>query len=479
MADTGTNVNTADVLAIDDAITRSSGSAGFGITTTGFNPKPFGRLLAEKLALARALLGDDIDLTSGSVIRKILEVSALEDARTWAALSSMYDNGFVATATGEALSRLGAELGLARPFLEATGQVKLKLLGDLPAGIAQLDLPRGARLLTPGGHHVATDERIVLSPSQKERIVAVVAIYPGPEHNLNPGTPSQKIDRYNPLDPKLEELVEAEQLAGAPLLGVDHTQPLTGGELQWPDDRYRDLLLAAPRSVWTVDAIRIAASLVPGVRQVQVRDAWGGLDIRQSIFGNFNFIERLFSEERDLASPYYFTVLVAPTAGAIWEGPDGVRAAVASAIEDLRPVGIFPEIELAELVGIGLRADISVRGIPMPTGSRATVNASAAAAALKQRLLQRVRRYVEALSFGEPVRTAEVTWALMNEPGVSDVQNLELLRYPPSFDAVDVTASPPPSLPQAFACGLNVTLQGNQIAAFVDDPSTITVVSSS
>jgi hypothetical protein len=205
--------------------------------------------------------------------------------------------------TGEALSRLGAELGLTRPFLEATGQVKLKLVANLPPGIAQIDIPRGARLLTPGGHHVATDESIVLSPSQKERAVAVVAFYPGPEHNLNPATASQKIDRYNALDPKLEELVHAEQLAGAPLLGVEHTQPLTGGELQWPDDRYRDLLLEAPRSVWTVDAIRIAASLVPGVRQVQVRDAWGGLDIRQSIFGNFNFIERLFSEERDLAEP--------------------------------------------------------------------------------------------------------------------------------------------------------------------------------
>jgi hypothetical protein len=476
MASAATRVDTADVLAVDDAIARSSGSASFGITTAGFNPKPFGRLLAEKLALARALLGDDLDLSSGSVIRKILEVSALEDARTWAALSSMYDNGFVATATGEALSRLGAELGLVRPFLQAIGHVKLKLVADLPPGVAQLDIPRGARLLTPGGHHSETDESIVLSPSQKERVVAVVAFYPGPDHNLDPAAASQTIDRYNPLDPKLEELVLAEQVAGAPLLGVEHTQPLAGGELQWPDDRYRDLLLAAPRSVWTVDAIRIAASLVPGVRQVQVRDAWGGLDIRQSIFGNFNFIERLFSEERDLASPYYFTVLVAPTAGAIWEGRDGVRAAVESAIEDLRPIGIFPEIELAELVGIGVRADVSVRGIPMTTGSKATVNASAAAAALKQRLLQRVRRYVDNLSFGEPVRTAEVMWALMNEPGVADVQNLELLRFPPSFDSVDVTASPPPTRPQAFVCGLNVVLQGNEIAEFVDDPTTLTIV---
>ena len=472
----GTRIDVADVLAVDATVARTTGAADFGITTTGFNAKPFARLLAEKLALARALFDESLDLTSGSAIRKLLEVSALEDARTWAALASMYDNAFVATATGEALSRLGEELGLPRPFLQATGRVKLKLVGTLPAGIAQLEIPRGARLLTPGGHHVATDERVVLSASQKERDVAVIAFFPGPEHDLDPSVPSGRIDRYNALDPKLEELVSDEQLAGAPLLGVEHTQPLIGGELQWPDDRYRDLLLAAPRSVWTVDAIRIAASLVPGVRQVQVRDAWGGLDIRQSIFGNFNFIERLFSEERDVASPYYFTVLVAPTPAAIVDGPDGVRLAVASAIEDLRPVGIFPEIELADVVGIGVRAEIAVRGIPMPSGSRATVNASTAAAALKQRLLQRVRKYVDGLSFGEPVGAAAVTWALMNEPGVADVRNLELLRFPPSWDSVDVTGATPPTGPEPFACGLNVSLQGNQIAVLVDDPDRLTIV---
>ena len=92
-------------------------------------PKSFARLLAEKLALARALLGDDLDLGSGSAIRKLLEVAALEDARTWAALAAIYDNSFVVSATGEALSRLGEELGLPRPFLEANGTVKLKLTG--------------------------------------------------------------------------------------------------------------------------------------------------------------------------------------------------------------------------------------------------------------------------------------------------------------------------------------------------------------
>src|SRR2546430_13724333 len=64
---------------------------------------------------------------------------------------------------------------------------------------------------------------------------------------------------------------------------------------------------------------------VPGVRQVTVRDGWGGLDLSQSIFGDFDFIERLFAAERDLASPYFATVLVAPTDAAIWSRPVGAE----------------------------------------------------------------------------------------------------------------------------------------------------------
>ena len=87
MADTP--LETIDVLAIDEAVMRSSATAGFGITETGFVAKPFARLLAEKLATARSLFGAEIDIGSGSALRKLLEISALEDARTWSALSAM------------------------------------------------------------------------------------------------------------------------------------------------------------------------------------------------------------------------------------------------------------------------------------------------------------------------------------------------------------------------------------------------------
>jgi hypothetical protein len=472
----GTSLDTADVLAVDAAVLRATGSEGFGITPQGFVPKSFARLLAEKLALARALFGDDLDLTSGSAIRKLLEVSALEDARTWAALGAMYDNAFVASATGDALSRLGEELGLPRPFLEARGKVTLTLQGTLPARMPQLTIPRGARQLTPGGHHVATDEPVTLSPASAQREVAVVAFYPGPDHDLDPSRPEQRIDRWNTDHVALADLVAArEEGQGCDVL-IQHTEPLRGGELQWPDVRYRDLLLRAPRSIWTSDAIQIAASLVSGVRQVLVRDAQGGLDINQSIFGNFNFVQRLFSSERDVGSPYYLSVLVAPTRSAIWEGPDGVRVSVESAIEDLRPISIFPKVDLADEVGVGIAGELVVGGVPLPSGSLETVNDSAVARTLKARLFGRVRAYVEGLGFGEPVRAAEVVRVLMNEPDVVDVRGLVLRAFPPLRYGDQDFFTPTPTIPQPFFCGLNVNLQANQIAVFVDDPTDLVIV---
>lgn len=468
-------LETADLLDVDEAVTRSSGAAGYGITDSGFVPKPFARILGEKLALARALLGSDLDLGSGSAIRKILEVSALEDARTWAALASLYDNQFVATAHGEALSRLGEELGLPRPSLEARGTIKLT--AQLPDGVDSVRLPQGARLLTEGLHHVALEETVLLSRTSPAREVPVVAFYPGPEHNLNPAQASQRILWWNNRDFKLEKdedsllaIARAQQPSVPPeqIVAIEHTLPLTGGEQRWPDTRYRELLLRAPRSVWTVDSIRLALSLLPGVRRVQVRDRSGGLDVELPIFGSFHFLERLFGTERDLASPYYFDVMVAATEAAIWDGPDGLAAAITSAMEDLRPIGIGARVQQADMAFVAVSARLVIKGLPLPrSGQAGTLNASPAAIALKQRLLQRVRRYVDGLGFGEPVRYSEVMWAMMNEPGVTDVQDLRLLRYPPTFDE---GAAQAPALLDFYRGrpGENLPVRATQIATFVD-----------
>ncbi|MEQ8764714.1 MAG: hypothetical protein RL885_12360, partial [Planctomycetota bacterium] len=337
------------------------------------------------------------------------------------------------------------------------------------------------RLLTPGGHHVALRESVKFTEQRTQATVPVIAFHPGPEHNLDPAQPNQKIDRWNPADPALELLLvaAAEIAPGTPpedVCVIDHAQPLTGGELRWPDDRYRQLLLRAPRSIWTVSAMQLAVSLVPGVRQVRLVDLQGGLDIDQPIFGSFNFGERVFGTERDIASPYYFTVLVAPTPAAIWDGPDGLAALIAETLEDLRPIGVFPEIREATEISVGVRADLVVDGVPMPSRDAATVNSSSVATELKQRVARRIQGYIDGLGFGETVSPAKITWAMMNETGIADVRNLRLTRYPAPASQLDFSQAVEPSSVQTLECGAALRIEPDQVAVYVDDLDALTIV---
>lgn len=488
MAD-GTSLDLTDVLAIDETVTRSTGSTNFGVTPAGFLPKPFTRLLAEKIALARQLIDPDVDLSSGSVLRKLLEITALEDARTWAALATAYDDSFVTTAAGRALGALGAELGIPRPYLNATGSVTLTLSGALPAGFASLVLPSGARLSTPAGHRVALASTVTLSAALTSTTVPVVSFDPGPAGNLDPavtgssGAHPQAIDRWEIADDKLQTMVAADAAAGLPagasasgqgLVRVSHTAALTGGEQQWQDERYRALLLGAPRSLWSVDAVATTVSLVPGVRQVVVRDGWGGLDLAQSIFGDFDFMERLFAADRDMASPYFVSVLVAPAEAAIWSGPDGLQAQVEQAIRDVRPLGIFPDVVEADQVYVGVQADIVTSGLALPPGSLDSVNSSPAALALKGRLLARLHQVIDGLHLSEPVRCAAVSAALMAEPGVTDVLQLRLVRFPALIDQTG-SGTGTATMPQVLDQDENLTLGADQIAVMVDGPDLLTL----
>lgn len=481
MSDSDLQDELAQLPAIDWEILLTTGAAPYGLTEAGYIPKPYGRLVAEGLALAEKMFGPDVDLNRGSVVRKLVEMSALEHARTYAMLAGIVDDLTVPTAKGDALSRLGEELGLPRPFLNAKGQVNLVFKGAFSAQRQDVIIPAGTRMLTPGGHHVALTVSAKFTPQRQEATVSVRAYHPGPEHNIDAGTPDRTVDRWNPADPAVEILRDVAAEIGPDktledACEIKHDQALTGGELRWPDDRYRQLLLRAPRSIWTVDAMRLAVSLVPGVRQVKLVDLQGGLDINLPIFGAFNFGERVFGTERDLASPYYFTVLVAPTAAAIWDGPDGLAAMVAETLQDLRPVGVFPDIREAIEVNVGVQAEIVVDGVPMPAGDRASVNASPAAQVLKARIARRIQGYIDALGFGEQVSPAKVTWMIMNETGVADVRNVRLIRYPLSSNELQFDTRPDRAGVEVLDCGASLKTEPDQVAVYVDDHDDLAIV---
>lgn len=459
-----TNENTIDL----EALVATTSGNGFGITENGFVPKSVARLLDEKVAAARVLFGDDLDLTSGSVIRKLVEMICLEEARVWEHLASYYADSFVVSAVGDALSMLGVELGVPRPHHRATGTVTIKLAGALPIGVPVVLLERGTRLLTPGGHDYFITDSVELTDDKKSASAAMMAFNPGPEMNLDPAQPNQMLTTFNEFDHRSDIVRFAESAAGAPVVVIAHTVATAGGEQYWSDERYRDLLMSYPRNLWTPDAIRTTVARVPGVRQVVISDQYGGLDINQSIFGNFNFAERLFSQERSLGEPYYFTALVAPGDGAIWDGPGQLRERVREAIDTVRPIGIQPKIDLAGLVGVGVAARLIVDGLPLPGGTPTAVNSSPGAAALVGRILDRIRRYVQALSIGESVRHSEIVWAIMEEPGVVDVKDVRLRRSTPSFAGLDLAADDTTSAVQQMAAEQDVPIAPTEIAELAD-----------
>jgi hypothetical protein len=463
-----------ELKALEELVRRSGDGGKYGLTDAGFVPKPYTQLLRESLAAARAIMGPDIDLAPGSAVRKILELGAVETARSYALVAGIVDDMYVSSARGPGLSRLGEELGVPRPFMRASGTLQLTLQGDTPS----VRIAKGARLTSRNGdRHAFTLSDVELTQGVKTAAVQAQAFYPGVTGNLNPGDADQKIvawnDSYDPADAddKLAQLRAAALAKNLPLeevVSIEHGAPFSGGESRWPDDAYRELLLRMPRSVWTAEAIQAAVAMVTGVRSSTVQDQFGGLDIDRSIFGDFNFMERLFAAERDLVSPYAFAILVAPEEGAIWGGPGGLLEAVLSAVEDLRPIGLFPRVERASTVYVYVRARILVRGLPLPSGGLAAMNQSQPARAFKARLLKRIDSYIGTLGFNSPVRAARVEYQIMSDPNVVDVQGLELLRASGASLVADG--------PQGIGPGANLEPSPKSVPVLVDSDTYLTLV---
>src|SRR3712207_6250680 len=133
----------------------------YGVTPAGFAPKPLGTILDESFARAREMFGADVDLRSSSPLRKILELSAAEDALLWMKLEDQYYSNFIPSANGRQLDHLGYDLGLERRYLYAEGTVKFKLDGEPKDGCLYV-VPLGTVVQTENGVQFRTRERLTL-----------------------------------------------------------------------------------------------------------------------------------------------------------------------------------------------------------------------------------------------------------------------------------------------------------------------------
>ena len=283
----------------------------FGVTEAGFTLKGFDLILSESATRARQMFGADVDLSSTSPLRKILETTAMEDAELWKSMEDLYYSGFVSTATGASLDLLGEDLGLARRPLFAAGTAQFTLTGAAPG--RQYIAPEGTIIETAPPSPAPslaffTLAPVVLSAAAPKAVVPAQAFLRGAGGNIGAGD----LARVNPA------YQVAELNFGGAALTVTNPQPFSGGETQEDDETYRARMLGYPRSIWTLESIRRAVLDVDGVIDVLLNDALGGVDASQSFFNLFSFNRRVFSRERQWSEPPYFDIVIAHEFGRPW-----------------------------------------------------------------------------------------------------------------------------------------------------------------
>lgn len=418
----------------------------FGVTEDGFVLKGIDRIIADQQVRARAMFGDDVDLSSGSALRKVMDAVAWSAHELWRGLERQYYANFVTTAQGPSLDLLGTDLGIPRRELPATGQVTLTLTGAA-AGRPYL-FPEGVVIQTVGAPAISfrTTAPVTLTDTSPVTTVGVQAASGGPAANLAPGAALM-------LDPAWATLYLN---LGPATVTVASALAFSGGDLMEADADYRARLLGVPRTIWTPDAVLAAVLNLDGVRDAAVFDPLGGVDVSRSYFNMFLFNQRAFSMDRQIGSPYYFDIVVATEPGWPWltggGSIPGVYDNVVETVRQLRPASIFPNVIQANQVDVGLRATLVTRAGHDQDAIRAS-------------LLDTLHTSVNTLRMGTGVLFSDVMFLIRSIPGVVDVQRLHLRRCPPAFDGIDFSGA---AFGQSveLAMGENLDLAPDEVALF-------------
>lgn len=430
----------------------------FGVTQDGFVIKTIDRIVADQQARARTMFGENVDLSSGSALRKVIDAIAWEAQDLWRNLEAQYYANFVTTATGASLDLLGTDLGISRRNLQATGNVTLTLSNNAPG--RSYVLPEGTAIRTLAGVQLLfrTTDPVTMG-AQTVATVGVQAVERGPASNL---ASNQSLE----LDPAS---ATRHLNLGAAIITASNNEAISGGEQLEADADYRARLVGVPRALWTQDALLAAILDLDGVRDATIFDPLGGVDVSQSYFNMFRFGQRAFALEHQVGSPYYFDVVVAVGPGWPWTTAAGSIAGVYDRVLDLvtqwRPVSIFPNIVEANEVDVGLRATLVVQ-----SGHDLD--------AVKGQIIGDLHKSIYTLQLGRQVQYSDVMRLARSASGVVDVQNLHLRRCPPAFGGINFTGG---IFDQSveLAVGENLTLDPDEIALFTLDSrlSDIQVVS--
>lgn len=422
----------------------------YGITQNGFVLKGIDVLLAAALADAADALGRNTDLTTTSVVRKLLEPGVIEYGELWKALERQYYATYLSTASGDALDLLGDDAGFTRLTAFATGSVTITLVGGVPGRSYQLDDALKLLASSAPGLVFTLDAPVTLTSAQPSASVGVTCMTRGFAGNLAAAT----IDTVDPgwLAAMAGDL-------GSATLTVTNPDPLTGGGVPEADNDFRGRQIGAARTLWTQDAVVQSVMSVDGVVDVLISDPLGGVDVAQSLFNQFDFGTRLFSAERLIGEPYRFDVVVAHEFRWPWDTSGvqtGVYDRVSAAVDLVRPPGIHPNIIEADHIDVGVRATVVIE--PAYDG-----------AALLASIEDRIASGVAGLRLGGDVLSSQVMKAFTDEPGVIDVRSLHLRRGPAAFGRITLGGVQFQAAIVEAAVGENLAMGPTELAVFRAD----------
>ena len=69
-----------------------------------------------------------------------------------------------------------------------------------------------------------------------------------------------------------------------------------------------------------------------------------------------------------------------------------------------------------------------------------------------------------------------ISWSLMNEPGVADLREVRLTRYPQTPGQIDFRNPATASAVEVLACGVSLKTGEDQIATYVDVADDLTII---
>ncbi|GBF73044.1 hypothetical protein PA598K_01329 [Paenibacillus sp. 598K] len=221
------------------------------LDSRGFKRLRFDDLLSQMEDKAREAFGDTVNTSVRSPLGIILRIFAWFLAMSWSNAEDVYNSGYIPTATGNNLDRLGPQVGITRT--QAQWASGLLTITGTPGYI----VPAGTRVTTRLGIEYETTTAVELEDGTAT--VPIEALEAGASGNVAAGTITILV---NPVPD---------------ILTVNNATAVTGGREKETDAEFRqrfDLSVAGGGAA-SVDALRGALLRLPSIRAATILENYG------------------------------------------------------------------------------------------------------------------------------------------------------------------------------------------------------------